>query len=164
MEVKMDEEQWIPVEVPSLPWTVGVRLAVVDGRSRLVGLHIEPDPRADPAEAVIGADHLRNFPLRQVLRSAVDAVAVTQAQDWTDIRPGPGTPIPEEHYRMVATARDDALQSGRSAAAYIQSLWDVSRATANAWLREAKKYPVTTVTVKKPAQRSTRATRKASDG
>jgi hypothetical protein len=130
---------WTEVEVADVPWRVAVRTAVIEGRTRLIGLHLEPSDDAEPQHLMaISSEALRTFPVRAVLRAAQDARGERGEPEWTELVRRRGKTHDPRHYEFVASAYDMAMEEGESPSAFIGGLWEVSRSTANVWIREAR--------------------------
>jgi hypothetical protein len=130
----------IPPEGPlaDLGWTVHLLFAAVEDGDQPVGLCLKPRQRKELASAVVSVERLRALPLRKVK----DAAARQRREEYmatvTPDTRGPNGRWSDDHFELVATAYEIAVEEGWPPAPLIQGLWMVSRATASRWIRIAR--------------------------
>ena len=152
--------EWISTPFDGLPWDIEVKGGRVNGVWQIIGLKIEclggvldltgERPRTeievDPKDIdpTITTDLLRQLPLRQLRKMVelweerdIDPESLLRRdvlEPFTTERPPGGWG--DDHYQRVADAYRNAKQAPTQA---IADRWNVSRAAASKWIKEARK-------------------------
>ncbi len=148
-EVDGIPEPWVHVDLPDLPWVVGVRTATIAGAIRIIGVTLEPrlDDEGAPIgdfrsrDLIVSAEALRTLPLRRIqdvvrAHRQEDGMAVIEAMGRVERQPG--KPWGDDHYRRVADVYETAVKVGRSPLEAVKTRWTVSRSMASKYIREAR--------------------------
>jgi hypothetical protein len=136
------------VELPGLPWSFSADVMEVDGRPAVVGIALRPVGHDGDAlrRAEVTAERLRTLPLVALKRIAIQGAqkgargALAAAmQHHGQPTAGRGVPLPDDHYEAVAEVYRAAVAAGEHPRKAVMLTWDVSRATATIWNREARR-------------------------
>jgi hypothetical protein len=133
---------------PTWPWIVTIKLDTTPASSHeILEIHLV---QRGPDSVPITARNLRRLPIGEVKRLGIDAASgnLSGVHDslrrepggwWREVTRRPNGRWPDEHFQLVADRYREALERGRPPLNAITERWDVSRATASNWVREARR-------------------------